>query len=194
MHKRILLGIRAIVIRKDEVRNMNEEQIHSTVREARNHEMSPIGFTVERLESLFKVRKFPAPGYYLVMSGKPDRQEQFVVREYKAKKHDYETLDRLIRRAFYGSKHIPLRLYQKLTVRLAGKDRIAREFSTSRAITKRRWCATLVPAPDGSPYGLLIFFGISVGMRRGKIVEVLNNPVHSEIAGSFTLTRKRDAR
>ncbi len=167
---------------------MDDKQIYSTISEAWNNNMPPIGFSVERLESLFNITKFPAPGYYLTMSGSPSSDEKFVVRGYKAEKHDYETLDKLIHRAFYDSKHIPLRLRQKLTVGLSGKERIAREFTTSRSATKRRWCAALVPAPDGSPYGLLVIFGVRVGIHGRKRGTVLDNPVHTAIAKSFTLS------
>ena len=150
--------------------------------------MPPIGFSVDRLESLFKITKFPAPSYYLTMSGEPTSDEKFVVRGYKAEKHDYETLDKLIHRAFYDSRHIPLRLRQKLTVNLSGEERIAREFTTSRAATKKRWCAALVPAPGGEPYGLLVIFGVAVGTKGRKRGTVLDNPIHSALARSFTLS------
>lgn len=168
---------------------MQDTQIHSTITEAWNNNMPPIGFSVERLESLFNIAKFPAPGYYLTMSGKPSSDEKFVVRGYKSETHDYETLDKLIHRAFYDPKHIPLRLRQKLSVRLSGEERIAREFTTSRSASKRRWCAALVPAPNGESYGLLVIFGVAVGIKGRRRGTVLDNPVHTAIAKSFTLAQ-----
>lgn len=178
---------------KEEIR-MKDTQIHSTITEAWNNNMPPIGFSVERLDSLLEITKFPAPGYYLTMSGKPNSDEKFIVRGYKAEIHDYETLDKMIHRAFYDSKHIPLRLRQKHEVTLSGKERIAREFTTSRASTKRRWCAVLVPAPDGSPYGLLVIFGVTVGIKGRKRGTVIDNPIHAAIAKSFTLSHGGVAR
>jgi hypothetical protein len=77
---------------------------------------------------------------------------------------------------------------EEVSVKLAGKTRIAREFTTSRGSTKRRWCAALVPAPDGSPFGLFVMFGEHIGIKDVKTIRVLDNPVHSAIAASFSLS------
>ncbi len=167
---------------------MKHERIYSTISEAVKNGMPPIGFSLGQIGTIRRVRKFPEPGYYLTLSSKFKDNEKFIVKGYRTDKHDYETLDGLIQEAFSEPNHIPLRFGKRLTVKLAGKDRIAREFTTSRAATKRRWCAALVPASDKSPYGLLVVFGVDVGLKGKRNTTVLDNPVHSAIARSFALS------
>lgn len=172
---------------------MDERKIYSTITEAWNHDLPPMEFSVQRLESMIKTVKFPQRDYYLTMSDESGGGESFIVKSYQEKDSSHEVLDKLIRRAFSANKHIPLRM-EEVSVKLAGKTRIAREFTTSRGATKRRWCAALVPAPDGSPFGLFVIFGESIGIRDGTTHSVLENPVHSAIAASFSLSGPSVAR
>jgi len=167
---------------------MDEKMIYSTITEAWNHDLPPIEFSVERLEPMRRTVKFPQRDYYLTMSSDADSDVSFIVKSYKEKEITYDVLEKMIRQAFSANKHIPLRMGQKTTVNLAGKTRIALEFTTSRGATKRRWCGATVPAPDGAPYGLLVLFGEHVGIKELKTDRVLDNPVHSALAASFSLS------
>lgn len=166
---------------------MGYNRIRSTSLEAHRNKMPPIGFSIDGLDTSLIISKFPKPGQYLSISGKSDNWMRFSVGAYHSKIHDYAVLDNLIHRAFYDSRYIPLRLRQKVNVRLAGANRIAREFTTSRAATKKRWCAVLVPAPDGEPYGLLVIFGIFVGTKRMKDAHVVDHPVLTTLVHNFVL-------
>ena len=173
---------------------MEKKMIYSTITEAWNNNLPPIEFAVQQLGSLLKTVKFPQRDYYLTMSSDPDSDVQFVVKSYKAKESNYDVLDKLIRLAFSANKHIPLRMGQKTTATLAGDKRIAIEFTTSRGATKRRWCGALVPSPDGSPYGLFVIFGEHIGTKGSKTEHILDHPVHSALAESFSLLGNEAAR
>lgn len=173
---------------------MDERKIYSTITEAWNHNLPPMEFSVQRLESMIRTVKFPQQDYYLTMSGDSSSDVKFIVKSYREKEVSYDILDRLIHQAFSANKHIPLRMGDEVSVKLAGKTRIGREFTTSRGATKRRWCASLVPSPDGSPFGLFVIFGEYIGIKDVKTVRVLDNPVHSAIAASFTLSGPGAAR
>jgi hypothetical protein len=171
-----------------EVIELGYNRILSTSLEAYRNNMPPIGFSIEGLDASLVINKFPRPGQYLSISGRPDDWVKFSVRAYHNKIHDYAVLDDLVHQTFHDSKYIPLRMRQKVNIRLAGADRIAREFTTSRASTKKRWCAALVPAPGGEPYGLLVVFGIFVGTKRMKDVHVIDNPILTTLAHNFMLS------
>lgn len=177
-----------------EVKGMDERKIYSTITEAWNHDLPPIEFSVRKLESMIQTVKFPQRDYYLTMSSDPGSDVKFIVKSYKEKEASLDVLDNLIHRAFSANKHIPLRLGDSVSVNLAGETRIAREFTTSRGSTKRRWCASLVPSPDGSPFGLFVIFGEHIGIKDVKNDRVLDNPVHSALAASFSLSGPEVAR
>jgi hypothetical protein len=167
---------------------MDTGLIQSNLSETMDRDIPPIAFKVNRSGTAMEMTKFPQRGCYLRLSREPSSSLSFEVWGYHSQRHDDKTLEKIIRRRFYASKHIPLRLRKKGTVKVAGLDRISREFSTSRSTSKKRRCAVLIPSPDGGPYGLVLLFGMYVGARRLNLNSVLEHPVHKQLIESFRLT------
>ena len=130
---------------------MDSGLIQSNLSETMDIDIPPIAFKVDRSGSAMKLYKFPQRGCYLKLSREPGESLTFEVWGYRSENHDQKLLKKIIQRLFYASKYTPVRLRKKLYVDIDGVQRIAREFTTSRSASKKRWCATLVPSPDGGP-------------------------------------------
>lgn len=170
-----------------EVQESISGQIKSTLSETWDNDIPPIAFKVDRSGTAMKMTKFPQPSCYLKLSREPSKSLTFEVWGYRSEIHDQKVLKKIIQRLFYASKYTPLRIQSKGYVELAGVQRISREFTTSRSASKKRWCAVLVPSPDGGPYGLVVLFSIYVGARKLGLDSVVNHPVHKKLAKSFKL-------
>ncbi len=166
---------------------MDAGSIQSTLSETWDKDIPPIAFKIDRSGTAMELTKFPQRGCYLKLAREPSKSLTFEVWSYRSETHDHRVLKKIIERRFYDSKYIPLRLRKRSTASLAGVTRISREFTTSRSVTKKRWCAALVPSPDGGPYGLLLLFSVYVGDRRFKLGSVLDHPIHKKLAASFKL-------
>jgi hypothetical protein len=166
---------------------MVEHVIRLSRSEAWDKGLPPIAFSVDMTGTALSPKKFPEPECYLRLAREPGKSLNFKVSSYKSEKHDERILKKIIRRAFYNSRYIPVRMKGKTTIRLDGIERVAREFTTSRSANKMRWLAALVPSPDGGPYGLLVAFGYHIGARKNKLDSVLDHPVHASLAQGFEL-------
>lgn len=166
---------------------MVEHIIHLSRSEAWNKGLPPIAFSVDMTGTALSPKKFPEPDCYLRLAREPGKSLNFKVSSYKGEQHDDRSLRKMIRRAFYDYRYIPVRVKNRTTIVLDGIERVAREFTTGRSANKMRWLAALVPSPDGGPYGLLVAFGYHVGARKNKLGSVLDHPIHASLARGFEL-------
>jgi hypothetical protein len=166
---------------------MVDQIIHLSRSEAWDKGLPPIAFSVDMTGTALASKKFPEPDCYLRLAREPGKGLNFKVSSYKNEKHDDNVLKKVIRRAFYDHKYIPVRMKKRAIITLDGIERIAREFTTSRSSNKMRWVAALVPSPDGGPYGLLVAFGYHIGARKNKLESVLDHPIHASLAQGFEL-------
>ena len=166
---------------------MVNQIIHLSRSEAWDKGLPPIAFSVDMTGTALDPKKFPEPDCYLRLAREPGKSLNFKVTSYKSEGHDDHALKRMIRRAFYDYRFIPVRVGKKTKISLDGIERIAREFTTSRSANKMRWLAALVPSPDEGPYGLLIAFGYHVGARKKELGSVLDHPIHASLARGFEL-------
>jgi hypothetical protein len=81
-----------------------------------------------------------------------------------------------------------VKMGKKGTTSLGEIDRRACEFLTGFGLTRKKWKATIIPSPDGGPYGLLVVFGLYVGSRGSeKLVKISEHPVFKALMDNFQI-------
>ncbi|MHA2378143.1 MAG: hypothetical protein ACXADS_02625 [Candidatus Thorarchaeota archaeon] len=170
---------------------MSYNVICSTPSEAWNRNLPPIGFSVDSSGTAMTISKFPEPDYYLRMARPPRGVLEFVIKAYRNTKHDHNTLKELIH-GFCEESRSSCDMGRVTTTELDGVARRSREFLTGRNLSRKKWLATLIPSPDGGPYGLLVMFGVYVGPHRNaRQVRIMERPVLKGLMESFQLTSSR---
>jgi hypothetical protein len=167
---------------------MGLEIIQSTLSEASINDLPPIAFSLDSTGSSLIAKKFPAPRCYIELTSPPERAVVFAVRSYRSEVHNYEVLENQIGRIFYSAKFVPIHFKENLTTYISNIERIAQVFTTGRAASRKKWCAVLVPSPDGEPYGLVLVFGVYIGLRGDmERTDVLQHPAYERLLESFSL-------
>jgi hypothetical protein len=163
-----------------------------TQSEAWSNNLPPIGFSVDHSGSGMSVEKFPEDDTYLTLFRPPEGSVEVTVKSYRSKHHDKETLHYEIKSIFSRNGNGHLIAQKTKHVDFAGITRHAREFTTGKGLSRKRWCALLVPSPDGGPYGLLVLFGIYIGARKSSsITEITKQQPFKTIVESFDIKGSR---
>ncbi len=171
---------------------MTEGVLELSLSEAFKHNMPPIGFSVDWVESGMRVEKFPDSGTYLSLSRPPQGIFELTVHPYRSESHDVKALENLINDYYTDSKYHRVRLGNAAYLDLDNVRRHAIMFETGFGITRRIRCGALVPSPDGGPYGLLVVFGkYDNGKRIPKKPQEVLTTVNKRLADSFRLHSSR---
>jgi hypothetical protein len=137
------------------------------------------------------ISKFPESGYYLRMVKTPRGILEFVIKAYRNRQHDHNTLEDLIR-DFCQESATSFDMGRATSTELGGVVRISREFLTGRGLSRKKWLAAPIPSPDGGPYGLLVVFGVYVGPHKNaRQVRIMEHPVLKGLMMSFQLANSR---
>jgi hypothetical protein len=166
--------------------------VNVTQSEAWSKELPPIGFSVDHSGTGLSVEKFPEDDTYLTLFRPPEGSVEVTVKSYKSKHHDKDTLHYEIKSVFSRSNHGHLEAQKSKHINFAGRRRYAKEFTSGKGLSRKRWCALLVPSPDGGPYGLLVLFGIYIGARKSaSIPDITEQPYFRIIVDSFDIKGSR---
>ena len=170
---------------------MSHGVVCSTPSEAWNRKLPPIGFSVDWSGTAMTISKFPESEYYLRMAIDPRGILEFVIKAYRNRIHDHNTLEALIR-DFCQDSATSFDMGKVTSTELGGVVRISREFLTGRGLSRKKWLAAQVPSPDGGPYGLLVVFGVYVGPHNNaRRVRIMEHPVLKGLMMSFQLANSR---
>jgi hypothetical protein len=174
------------------MQELNPSVVDVTQSESWSNNLPPIGFSVDHSGTGLSAEKFPEDDTYLTLFRPPEGSVEFTVKSYKSKHHGKETLCDEIKSAFskYSNGHL---IAQKTKqVDFAGISRHAREFTSGKGLSRKRWCALLVPSPDGGPYGLLVLLGIYIGTRKSSsIPDITKQQPFKIIIESFDIKGSR---
>jgi hypothetical protein len=167
---------------------MSLNVIHSTPSEAWDRKLPPIGFSMDYSGTAMTAEKFPETDCYLKLSRPPRGSLEFVVKMYRNQTHNHNTLKDIVHN--YGSEiGSPVKMGKAGKIRIGNIDRRSREFVAGRGLSRKKWIATIIPSPDGGPYGLLIVFGLYIGSNgNGKHIKFSEHPVFVKLMRSFELT------
>jgi hypothetical protein len=152
------------------MQELNPCELRITRSEAWENNLPPIGFSLDYAGTGLTVEKFPDEETYLTLYRPPEGSLEFMVKSYRSKQHGKKTLHDEIKSIFSrnGNGHL---IAQKMKhIDFAGIKRHAREFTSGKGLSRKRWCALLVPSPDGGPYGLLVLFGLYIGSKKSSSI------------------------
>ncbi len=158
---------------------MKEQLIRIGGSESWDKDLPPIAFAFDRSGTALTIERFPSSDCYVRAERPPQGSVEFAVYGYKSEHHNVKVLREAVEKQFDDTEYQPLRFGRKLTLEIDGVDRNALILKTGKNIQQRDWVASLVPSPDGGPYGLLLLFGIYNNSRA-----VPNNP-HAIITGDL---------
>lgn len=174
------------------MQELNPSEVSLTRSEAWKNNLPPIGFSLDYTGTGLTLDKFPDDNTYLTLCRPPEGSLEVIVKSYKSKQHSKKTLHDEIKSVFSrnGNGHL---IAQKIKhVDFAGIKRHAREFTSGKGLSRKRWCALLVPSPDGGPYGLLVLFGLYIGSQKSSsIPDITTQPPFKIIVDSFDIKGSR---
>lgn len=152
------------------MQELNPSVVDVTQSESWSNNLPPIGFSVDHSGTGLSVDRFPDDDTYLTLYRPPEGSVEFTVKSYKSKHHDKDTLHYELKSIFSLKDNGHLIAQKTKHVDFAGITRHAREFTSGKGRSRKRWCAVLVPSPDGGPYGLLVLLGIYIGARKSSSI------------------------
>jgi hypothetical protein len=170
---------------------MNLNMVQLKLSEAWERKLPPIGFSLDYSGTALIAEKFPESQYYLRLLRPPEGSLEFAVLAYRSESHNHSTLKELIRN-LTGELGLKLKIGKTSAIRIAEIDRRAREFVAGDGLSRKKWIATIIPSPDGGPYGLLVLFGIYIGINgNGKQIHPANHPIFRKLVSNFELRGSR---
>ncbi|MHA1905264.1 MAG: hypothetical protein ACXADL_07355 [Candidatus Thorarchaeota archaeon] len=170
---------------------MSFNVIQSTLSEAWKNELPLIGFSVDCSGTAMTAEKFPETDCYLRLSRPPRGSLEFLVKTYKNRTHNHNTLREFIQ-GFGLENRTTVNMGKPGTIRIGDIDRRACEFLKGKGLSRKKWKAAIIPSPDGGPYGLIVMFGLYVGSSESvKRVRFSEHPVFKALMDSFELTNGR---
>jgi hypothetical protein len=174
------------------MQELNPSEANVTRSEAWSKNLPPIGFSVDYSGTGLSVEKFPEDDIYLTLCRPPEESLEVIVKSYRMKKHGKKTLYYELKSHFLGEGKGKLVAQKTKYIDFAGIKRHAREFTSGKGLSRKRWCALLVPSPDGGPYGLLVLFGMYIGARKSSsITDITKQEPFKIIVESFDISGSR---
>jgi hypothetical protein len=174
------------------VQELNPNTVNVTRSEAWSHDLPPIGFSIDYSGTGLAIEKFPSDDAYLTLFRPPEGSLEVIVKSYRSEQHGKKALYNELHSIFSRNGNGHLTAQRTKYVDFAGIKRHAREFTTGKGLSRKRWSALLVPSPDGGPYGLLVLFGIYIGSSKSSsIPEITKNPSFKTIVENFELKGTR---
>jgi hypothetical protein len=174
------------------MQKLNPSIINMTRSEAWSNDLPPIGFSLDYSGTGLSLEKFPEDDVYLTLHRPPEGSLKVIVKSYRSEHHGKKTLLDEIRSVFSRNGNGQLIAQKTKQIDFAGIRRHAREFTTGKGLSRKRWTALLLPSPDGGPYGLMVLFGVYIGSSNSSsVAAITKHPQFKTIVESFSLKGSR---
>ncbi len=159
-----------------------------SAREAQQHGLAPLGFTLDDAPRSLIATRFPAPGTLALFSGPPGGPLGAIVEVDTKSGSDALTLRDVLRTSTAVRIGAPREFGEPEQVRFGGVLRNALAMTAGAGPSRTHYCLVMVPPPEGVPEGFLVWlYTAGQGVTAPSCVAVLEGPVLRAFAEGFRL-------